>query len=545
MTRRAGAIIAVLFLMVIGILIASTVLVTADAAASGARAETSRTQSRALAWSGIQALMAELAEQREELIDGQTPDITAEWDLYTLDDGTRGVIRMIDLDPESLAILQSENAKLDINSASAEMLAGIPGLDKQLAERIVAARDGSPFTSVGQLLGVEGISPELVYGEPPSESGLPASDAEAGALPIAEGGAPPDGLARYLTVFSFDPNVQVGIDDSPDNRGNLRVNLDQEWSDKLGRAIADRFDQNTADAVQRLMESGQTFATDGELVQVLIDNNVGAEAWALVLDVFTTSDDQFLRGRVDVNTAPPEVLACIPGISPEQAGAIAEVREGIDPGARRSPAWLVLEGLLEPEEYAMAADWLTARSTQWRVRLEAGIERGDPLGFDESAPMTLDQLASSWDQPLESTLEHRIELEAVIDVASSRPRVAYLRDVTMLGPVMSMHRALHAQDESPVLPGDELDALAVEAEPESFDPNDPFFDEDPFLLEGPLDEEPPALNFDLGGSRSGDADQADPENPATDTPPAADPRDPPDMIDRRIGRWTTRKAGSE
>lgn len=540
MNRRGSTILAVFLLMVIGLVIVASVLVTADAAGASSQAELQRTQSRALAWSGVQGLMAELAEQRDELLDGQPPRITAEWDLYTLDDGTRGVVRFIDLDPESVGVITPENARLDVNSATAEMLAMVPGLDQAIAERIVEAREGSPFTSVGQLLQVEGITPETLFGLSGSESDRPAAGLEADALAGVEAMGSPEGLAGYLTVFSFDPNVQAGIEGGSDFRGNLRVNLDQSWSDELGRAIAERFDQGTADIVKGMMDSGQTFKTDSELVRVLVDNNLDAEAWPEVLDVFTTSDDQFLRGRVDLNTASAEVLACIPGILPEQAAAIVDAREGIDPSVRLSPCWVVLEGLLSPEDYALAADWVTTRSTQWRVRLEAGIERGDPLSnFDESAPLTLDQLLASWDEPAGDTLEHRVVLEAVIDVASTRPRVAYMREVTLLEPVLSMQRALHEADAAEDVAAEPADSLAVEAE--DTEGLDPFFDEDPFLIN--------PTEYDSGLDSGEPTPRGGPVEDGVDGPDAggegdSEPRDPPAMIDRRIGRWTTGKAGN-
>lgn len=542
MRRRGSTILAVFLLMVIGLVIVASVLVTADAASATSQAELQRTQSRALAWSGVQGLMAELAEQREELLDGQPPRITAEWDLYTLDDGTRGVVRLIDLDAASVGVITPENAKLDVNSATPEMLALAPGLDQAIAERIVEARDGSPFMSVGQLLQVEGITPEMLFGSGEAEPGGPAAGSEAGALAGGGALAPPEGLSGYLTVFSFDPNVQAGIEGGSDFRGNLRVNLDQSWSEEMGRAIAERFDQGTADIVKGMMDSGQSFKTDSELVRVLVDNRVEAEAWPEILDVFTTSDDQFLRGRVDLNTASAAVLACIPGILPEQAAAIETAREGIDPSMRLSPCWVVVEGLLSPEDYVLAADWVTTRSTQWRVRLEAGLERGDPLsGFDESAPMTLDQMISSWEEPAGNTLEHRVVLEAVIDVASTRPRVAYMREITLLEPVLSMQRALREAEAAEDLSAEPVDSLAVGAEAEDPEGLDPFFDEDPFLI-NPTEYD---SGLDSGEPSSTDGPVED-EGEGLDPAGEADtePRDPPAMIDRRIGRWTTGKAGN-
>ncbi len=540
--RRAGAIIAVLMLLVMGIIIAATVLETAAAARATSYAEAQRAQSRALGWSGIQALMAELSEQRENLLDGQPPNITPEWELFTLDDGTRGVVRLIDLDPESMVSITPESAKLDINTATAEMLGLILGLNKAIAEAIVEARTANPFTSVEQLLGIEGITPELLYGSATdSQQLLPVEAESPGLLQTTANGR---GLQQVLTVFSFDPNVQVGFDGDTESRGNLRVNLDQSWSDELDRAIADRFDQETANMVKAIMEAGQTFATDSDLVGVLATNGVPVEQWAPVLDVFTTTDDQFLLGRVDVNTAPPEVLACIPGISPAQAETIVTTREGLDSEMRRSPTWLAVEGILTPEEYTSAADWVTTRSMQWRAWIEVGFEMGDPLGgFDDAVPMTLDQLLESWDEQAPvSQLTHRMILEAVIDLGSTRPRVAYLREVTMFDPVYAMQLAIsEAEEEDRLLdPFDglpDLDAIDDPALSELSDEDLFLSGLDDFGFGDPLDD---ALDeqADEGGVLVDEGNEID-----TSSLPGESTREPPDMIDRRIGRWSTRKAG--
>jgi competence ComEA-like helix-hairpin-helix protein len=50
-------------------------------------------------------------------------------------------------------------AALDVNTAGAEQLATIPGIDRRLAARIVAVRAlGGPFESIEELSDVDGIS---------------------------------------------------------------------------------------------------------------------------------------------------------------------------------------------------------------------------------------------------------------------------------------------------------------------------------------------------------------------------------------------------
>lgn len=538
---RGSAIAAVLLLLVIGVVIAATVLVAADAASASSGVERRRAQSRALAWSGVQAVMVELAEQREDLLDGLDPQLTPEWSLFTLDDGSRGVIRLIDLDPAGDGLAVAENAKLDINSAAAEMLSGVPGLGETLAARIVAARDERPFTSVEELLRVDGVTPDLLYGRPDNgDDGVPSGSFESGITGEGSGGDPAlgggvgRGLVDWLTVFAFDPNVQVGVADDREHRGKLRVNLNQEWSSDLEQAIGERFDSNVAQFVKQLMESGQGFGSDSELAGVVLNMGTDAEGWALVFDVFTTSDDEFLLGRLDVNRASPEVLACLPGIEQQQAEAIVERRETIDSASRAVPTWPMREGLITPDQYRDIADYVSARSMQWRVRLEVGIMPGDSAGagFDSGQPMSMEELAASWDEgAAEERLEHRMVVEAVIDVASSRPRVAYMREVTLLEPVLAMVQAETSdRAEAALFPEDDPAAL----DDESLDDTDPV---DVFDPSGDLD----FASADTG-DRSSPADgegsgraEAEPQPVAGSGAGAA--------VDRRIGRWTTRKAG--
>lgn len=528
--RRSGsAIVAALLLVAIGVVIAATVLAAADAASATSRGEASRTQSRALAWSGVQAVMVELAEQRDSILAGAAPQVTPEWDLYTLDDGTHAVVRLVDLTPDAPGELASENAKLDLNASTKQMLARVQGLDAAMVDKILAARGARPFSSVEQLLSIEGISANLLYGSPAS--------AESGPFDMAKLDAPvepaaPAGLSHSLTVFSFDPNVQLGLGGEADAAGAMRVNLDQPWSDRLRAAIADRMGDPAAEVVGSIMRSGRSFTRDSDLVQVLRDLGADPADWIETLDIFTTSDDEFLPGRVDVNLAPPAVLACIPGITPEQAGHIATVRESLDAQTRSTPVWLVTEGVLTPDEFEQAIDFITTRSTQWRARIEVGIEAGDGDGSSPGV-MTIDELSAGWDQPPTTPrLGHRMVIEAVIDIGSSRPRVAYLRDVTLLDEILAWP--------SPEPESEETAAPTTPVDEAGSDPSAQPTEEDPWSL----DEDFAGLDFGLDEPPPGElpAPVAPASAGAATTGPQAGPESG-GPVDRRIGRWSTRQGG--
>jgi type II secretory pathway component PulK len=90
---------AVLVVITIAALIGSTLLVSVDAERSGAETTLRRTQSRALAWSGAQLVMAELSAQRDEMLAGEDFDITTEWELFTDDLGRTAVVRLVPVGP--------------------------------------------------------------------------------------------------------------------------------------------------------------------------------------------------------------------------------------------------------------------------------------------------------------------------------------------------------------------------------------------------------------------------------------------------------------
>src|SRR5690606_583411 len=136
----------------------------------------------------------------------------------------------------------------------------------------------------------------------------------------------------------------------------------------------------------------------------------------------------------------------------EIAAGIVARRESLAPDLRLSPAWLAEEELLSPEQYQAIADLVTTRSMQWRVRVEAGLTAPGATGFGVS----IDELSFDEFGVLDAEggtrLQRRVELEAVIDVASQRPRVAFLRDVTHEG--LSRRLAAERAEAAPRSAGD-------------------------------------------------------------------------------------------
>lgn len=478
----------VLLLIGIGAYVGSTLLMSVQATRGSADASIRSDAARALAWSGVEGAMAELASQRERLLAGGEPELTERWTIEGGPGGRVGVVRLIPIVEDRITV--SESARLDLNAASPEMLASLPGIDEALAQRIVARRDSvGPYQSVAELAGVPGVDAELLYGSGGRDLRGIGGEEDPADLFFADGA---EGLLSLLTVYSFEPNVQTGIDSS-EHIGTRRINLGLPWSARLERALTRRFGSEAAQAIGGLMRTQGAFTSDRVFVQELAARVPNAwPIWKIALDAVTTSDDEFRPGRVDITRADARVLAALPGFDETAAESIIADRENLSDEDRLSVVWLVEGQHLSAESFALAIDHISFRSLQWRVRVEAGFL---PLGTPADA-----------DRDEETPLQSRVVLEAVIDVASQRPRVAYVRDITMLDAVRMIGT------------GELATALRIEAA-------DIFEDAPDEIMQ---DEEPQRVR--PAEEASGSRRAASREQPAPDG-------DELPTVDRRLGRW--------
>ncbi len=206
-----------------------------------------------------------------------------------------------------------------------------------------------------------------------------------------------------------------------------RVSVSQGWTEDLRPDLTERMSAQGVAALEAALKSGAKPVHDSELVAALVAAQQPPEIWGDVLAGVTTSDEQFQRGRVDLNSAPAVVLVCVPGIDQAAADKIVEARDRLPATSRRSVAWVLKEGILKPEQFQTAVDWMTTRSLQWRVRVEARLDRADDQSTSKSSTST----SRSGSDEAEETPPGMV-WEAVIDVSGTRARVAYLRDVTYL-----------------------------------------------------------------------------------------------------------------
>jgi len=165
-------------------------------------------------------------------------------------------------------------------------------------------------------------------------------------------------------------------------------------------------------SVLDLVGAKTSVTVDGE-VQVLaspIANDPLALGGVLptLLDSLSTTSASVIRGRINVNQAPREVLLTVPGLTEETVDQIMSARypEPTDelPGSEQ-PTWLLSQAIVTLDEMKTLLPYLTCRG---------GVYRAQIVGyFEESGPVT--------------------RAEVLIDTTSGVPRQLMWKELTHLG----------------------------------------------------------------------------------------------------------------
>ncbi len=366
------------------------------------------------------------------------------------------------------------NAILDWIDSDEEARAGGAESSTYEALAVPYSARNAPMQSIDELLQVQGVTPQLFYGEDANRNGRmdPNEDDGAESPPTDDQDGTLDfGLRDYLTVSSRERNIQT--------TGEQKINLNNGIVAEMFDFLEESFDTETATFVTGYRLTGDQLAdsqaqgkltieqqqlvdwiaknlANGELGKVtrggmdlsnppqasfrsiydLIDAQVavtvnGADQtlnspWTstdpaglmeqmLVLEEkLTWLNDEFIDGRINVNIAPREVLLAIPDMTEAIADAILGARPvaGEDSAQaaqvmsmRRSPVWLLTEGLVDVPTFKRLGPWLTTTGDVYSFQV---------LGhFDQGGPTT--------------------RLEAMVDGTKKPPRITFQRDLTGLG----------------------------------------------------------------------------------------------------------------
>ncbi|MGQ9649633.1 MAG: helix-hairpin-helix domain-containing protein [Phycisphaerae bacterium] len=193
--------------------------------------------------------------------------------------------------------------------------------------------------------------------------------------------------------------------------GDRASDGDNQNDDRDGRPDRPRtWSQQQRDRSERRRNRGPQVTIPGdqdedELVGTPLPNPITAADMIAICDRFTVETTPVIPGLINVNTASVIVLQTIPGISPEQAAAIVAQREQISGDQKTSIGWLVANGVLDAETFALVSNMLTTRSIQFSA---------DVIGFADHT----------------GTFKR---FEVVVEMRGHLAQIVYFRDISSLG----------------------------------------------------------------------------------------------------------------
>lgn len=305
--------------------------------------------------------------------------------------------------------VSDEAGKLNINVATKDQLMALPYMEQDIADAIVDWRDqdddpqplgaeagyyenlpipykirNGPFKTVRELLQVKGVTEEKLYGEDTNCNGLLDANERDGDL-----SPPPDdgddyldqGWIAYLTCYSYERNV--------DAEGNDRININQANQQQLQDGLS-----LTASQARWIVDNrGGGFQSIADLVndrspKAPSENSGGnsnqaapmdMQTFSQIADRITITGEKKIPGRVNINTAPVEVLLTLFGRDDQAeqiARSIVADRAGL-PYGFTSVAELLNQSSVTVERFKSIVELVTVRSDVFTIR---GLATADITG---------------------------------------------------------------------------------------------------------------------------------------------------------------------
>lgn len=310
---------------------------------------------------------------------GDLTEETADaYEAMQIEDGYFWVIRPDPQDDRTQAYgLVDEAGKLNLNTAGLDMLQRLPGMTTELAASVIDWRDGddelteggaeseyyllkaspfpcknAPLESVDEILLIKGGTQEVLFGEDTNLNGVLDDNEDDGDLtepPDNANGQLDTGIYHYVTVYSRQTNQ--------DGDGNARINVnDPQARSNLQSLLEDAFNEDRAAEIL-----ARITGTYENLLAWYFASGMTPQEFAEIADRMTTVEEQTIAGLINVNTAPREVLLCLPGL---EEGDVDDLIHGrANARDTQSMAWVV--EVLDQEKAVAIGGLITGRSSQY------------------------------------------------------------------------------------------------------------------------------------------------------------------------------------
>jgi len=364
--------------------------------------------------------------------------VLAAWDKAAPESGRKALMQlpgMTDEVADSIMDWLDADNESRSNGAESDYYSGL--------EPPYETRNG-PIESLEELLLVKGVTRELLFGADTNRNYV-VEEQEADSVAGGLGGGSNEARlpwAAYLTIYSRERNAQPN--------GRPRVNVNLSSAGELQRQLSGSLDDNWMRFIIAYRQNGPyTGSEEGQPVSTLpldlsqplkykiasVLDLIGArvavtspsgssqtvyvspltdqpdslrQSLPALMDAVTTDPQPVIPGRVNINQAPREVIAAIPGLPetlPEQIIAGRGLQDGEADPERRYPTWLLTSGLVDLPTLRTLLPFMTCGGDVYRAQVVGYFDHGTPAARGE----------------------------VVIDAIGPRPREVYYKDRRILG----------------------------------------------------------------------------------------------------------------
>jgi len=306
-----------------------------------------------------------------------TPDTDVSFEAVQVGEGFFWILNpSLDEDQEYTFGIREEASRLNLNSATTDMLLKLPEMTTELAASIVDWRDSddevsaggveseyylllsdpyycknAPFETVEEMFLVKDASSQLLFGEDTNRNGLLDSnenDASDSDPADDRDGHLDRGLLDYVTVYSRELNQT--------STGEDRVNVNDVSARGMSELLRGVLSEDRFYQVMDRVRGRRPFSN---VMDFYFDTGLTNAEFGQVADQLTTGRDRSVVGLVNVNSAPRGVLLCLPGLEESDVDALMAKRSAVGTDLT-SIAWVA--EVLSREKAVAVGDFITARS---------------------------------------------------------------------------------------------------------------------------------------------------------------------------------------
>lgn len=365
-------------------------------------------ENRAAGWQAEQAIEAGLRYAIHRIQNMETPGALPAFEIYPAGPVAVGEAQFWLIGRANHASnlktpffgLRDEAAKLNLNTATREMLEALPRMTPQMAGSIIDWRDeddeisengaessayllrtppypvkNAPFDSVEELRLLIGAEPALLHGEDINQNGVldfNENDGDASWPPDNQDGRLDAGIFEYVTVHTEKPaagNQDAATSENSETTASTAIDLNNDDDGLLDALLEETFGEERAAEIQTPGNNDDYQS----VLEYFQDSGMTGEEFAQIESRILVNAEDEPAAFVNVNTASEAVLACIPGIGPEKAAEIVAQRQANPPGIATA-TWVL--DILDEEALEEAGPHLTGTTAQYLVDV-AAVGRGD------------------------------------------------------------------------------------------------------------------------------------------------------------------------